>query len=88
MREYRLGRIVVIGLSLLLCLANVSTQLPARAVPRTEDEAFDLPFELSDNRIIVSATINRSKTARLLLDAGADQGALTEEAVQKFGLGP
>jgi hypothetical protein len=72
--------------SLIVCAAFVSLLLLARPVPASEDTAFELPFELSDNRIIVTAVVGKNKVARLLLDTGADQGLLTEEAARRFGL--
>ncbi len=48
--------------------------------------AFEMPFELVDNRIIVSAQINGAGPIRLLLDTGADEGFLTNEVGQRLHL--
>jgi PDZ domain/Aspartyl protease len=47
--------------------------------------AFKMPFELVDNRIILSAQVNGVRI-RLLLDTGADEGYLTEEAGRRLHL--
>jgi PDZ domain/Aspartyl protease len=57
---------------------NVSQQETARA--------FDLPFELVDNRIIVSARMNGVGPLRLILDTGADEGYLTHATAERLHL--
>ena len=47
---------------------------------------FEMPFDLIDNRIIVSAQVNGVGPIRLLLDTGADDGFLTEEAGRRLHL--
>jgi PDZ domain-containing protein/aspartyl protease len=48
--------------------------------------AFEMPFELVDNRIIVSAQVNGVGPIRLLLDTGADEGTLTNEVGRRLHL--
>jgi len=48
--------------------------------------SFEMPFELVDNRIIVSAQVNGVGPIRLLLDTGADEGVLTNEVGQRLHL--
>jgi PDZ domain/Aspartyl protease len=47
---------------------------------------FEMPFELVDNRIIVSALVNGTGPIRLLLDTGADDGFLTAAAGKRLHL--
>ena len=59
------------------------------AVSQTRQEtlrAFEMPFELVDNRIIVSGQINGMGPVRLLLDTGANEGFLTNEAGRRLHL--
>jgi predicted 3-demethylubiquinone-9 3-methyltransferase (glyoxalase superfamily) len=61
-----------------------------RAVPSTgeaqqkTDGAFELLFELVDNRIIVQAQVNEEGPIRLLLDMGADEGFLTSDSARRL----
>jgi hypothetical protein len=48
--------------------------------------AFEMPFELVDNRIIVSAQVNGVGPIQLLLDTGADEGFMTTEAGRRLHL--
>jgi hypothetical protein len=48
--------------------------------------AFELPFELVDNRIIVQAQVDGEGPIRLLLDTGADEGFLTSDAARRLHL--
>jgi PDZ domain/Aspartyl protease len=57
-----------------------------RAPQRETARAFEMPFELVDNRIIVSAQINGVGPIRLLLDTGADDGTLTNEVGRRLHL--
>ncbi len=47
---------------------------------------FDLPFELVDNRIIVSARMNGVGPLRFILDTGADEGYLTHATAERLHL--
>ncbi len=48
--------------------------------------AFEMPFELVDNRIIVAAEVNGVGPIRLLLDTGADEGVLMNEVGRRLHL--
>jgi hypothetical protein len=51
-----------------------------------QERALDVPFELVDNRIIVSAWMNGVGPLRLILDTGADEGYLTHAAGERLHL--
>lgn len=85
MFKSRVSQLAAVLLCVFVCRAAVCELLPVKK-RLAASAGFVLPFELSDNRIIVTAIVDGGKTARLLLDSGADQGALTQEAARRFGL--
>jgi PDZ domain/Aspartyl protease len=73
--------------------ALIGSSVAGLSLPATFDasqqetvRAFEMPFELVDNRIIVSAQINGVGPIRLLLDTGADEGFVTNEAGRRLHL--
>jgi hypothetical protein len=69
------------------CSAGVRVDASEDALVQRETvRAFEMPFELVDNRIIVSAQINGVGPIRLLLDTGADDGTLTNEVGRRLHL--
>jgi hypothetical protein len=72
--------------------ALVGSSIAAAPLPsigesqREAARAFEMPFELVDNRIIVSAQVNGVGPIRLLLDTGADEGFMTTEIGRRLHL--
>jgi hypothetical protein len=68
-----------------LCSGSLVAPVQAMASGQETARAFTMPFEMVDNRIIVSARMN-GVPLRLLLDTGADEGYLTTEAGRRLHL--
>jgi hypothetical protein len=83
---------VLIALTFAGTLLGRSITALAAPVPSIGDpqqqtaQAFEMPFELVDNRIIVSAQVNGVGPIRLLLDTGADDGFLTSDVARRLHL--
>jgi len=67
-------------------IAALAAPAPIVAPQQETARAFEMPFELVDNRIIVSAQVNGVGPIRLLLDTGADEGVLTNEVGRRLHL--
>jgi predicted aspartyl protease len=53
---------------------------------RQERKIAELPFEISNNLIILQGSINGSKPLSFLLDTGAEASVISEERAQELGL--
>jgi Aspartyl protease/PDZ domain len=88
-RKEQRGHIVVRyadAMRVLLVVAIAGLWWAGPAVAVSQSTRFEMPFELVDNRIIVSARVNGAGPIRLLLDTGADDGFLTAKAGKRLRL--
>jgi hypothetical protein len=81
---------VSIALAIAVLVGSLSAAVLLRA-PESQPQkeavrAFEMPFELVDNRIIVAAQVNGVGPIRLLLDTGADEGVLMNEVGRRLHL--
>jgi hypothetical protein len=82
---------ILIGLTIagVLVGSHATVTASPAVISLTQQEmvrTFEMPFELVDNRIIVSAQMNGVGPIRLLLDTGADEGVLTNEVGRRLHL--
>ncbi len=66
--------------------AAAISPMAQRGPQKVAERSFELPFELVDNRVIVSAIVNGVGPIRLVLDTGADGGLLTNEVGARLHL--
>ena len=71
--------------SLLLIVFCCSASIAFGAVPKARS-SYRIPFELTNNLVVLQGSINNSKPLFLLLDTGASGSVINESRVKELGL--